>query len=192
MKSETLVVVAYVDDRFAHFRPTIKGGRLALADTSAGGHPSAAFVRAYEQHPDFHSYLFLQDSLRGTVDDVVKPFRDYSEEHGYPVVAWGFFPMFFDNGEQQNWVESQYAREVRPRNGIFGPIFYATNDAMRQAKPFFPRSPENRLQAQGTERAWAYTFEAAGVPFGALGAWSNEGMASGNYPVFQKVFANRP
>lgn len=193
MVDETLIVVAAVDDRFTDNLQTLNGGPVLRMDTSAGGHPSAAFIRAYRENPQYHSYLFLQDSMMAHVGDCVAPFK----KEGHDVVAWGLFGMFFDNEMQREWVESQFSESMRepagkPSNGIFGPTFYATRDAMRKAEPFFLKTPEDRNQAQGTERGWAYTFKAAGVEVGTLGQWDNGRMQKGDYPVFTKTFAARP
>ena len=187
MSLETLIVVAAYDDTFKENLKTLRGAPYVVKDTSEGGHPTGAFIRAYREHPA-KSYLFIQDSMRSIVPDCTKDFK----QHGASVVAWGVFPMCFDSEEQQNWVLRQYAPEVRPKWGIFGPVFYATREALEKAEPHFPEVPPNRMMAQGTERAWAFTFEAAGIPIGWLGLWDNHLMSEGPYPVFRKKFAARP
>lgn len=177
-----------MNDDFAHYAESYKGGPVVRMDTSQGGHPTGAYIRAYHEYPEYRSYLFIQDSMRGIVPNIVRPFR----QAGAPVVAWGIFPMAFDNYAQRDWVLGQYPDHVRPRWGIFGPTFYATRKAMEKAEPYFPAVPENRLQAQGTERAWALTFAQAGVDVGWLGEWDNHLMSEGPYPVFRKTFALRP
>jgi hypothetical protein len=186
----TLVVVAAVDDAFDDNVEQIKARseEFVRMDTSAGGHPTGAFKKAFLEQPWFESYLFLQDSLKPVEDDIVTPFK----EEGHDVVAWGLFGMNFDNGSQGIWVEDQYPKDIKPKAGIFGPIFYATNQAMRKSQPFWPKTPLERNQAQGTERAWAYCFAAADIEVGTLGAWCNQYMAEGPYPVFRKTFAGRP
>lgn len=159
-------------------------------DTSAGGHPSAAYVNAYRKHYA-HSYLFIQDSLEGH-GDVVAPFR----ERERPIVGWGSFPLFFDNVEQANWVAAQYPHPW-PTHGIFGPIFYATRKAMKRLddRNLFPRTPPNRLMAQGTERAWAIAFYKAGYGVDFLGPCVTDGTSPRlfpEHPVFTKTFAARP
>lgn len=183
-------MVAAVDDRFAHFLPSLKGGDVKVMDTSQGGHPSAAFVRAYRENPEYLSYLFLQDSLEATVDDCVQPFAS----RGSDVVAWGLFGLCFDGEHQERWVKAQYEGYPWPDFGIFGPIFYATRVAMNKVAKLdlFPLTPNGRIEAQGTERAWAFAFTAADVPVDSLGGWNNEEMSSGRYPVFRKTFAGRP
>lgn len=188
---ETLIVVAAVDHSFDGNIALIKERHESVVrmDTSGGGHPSSAFIRAFYQYPDYESYLFIQDSLRPTVDDIVLPFSSEGSE----VVAWGLFPLsIWDGDYQYQWVREQFPEEINPSHGIFGPIFYATRSAMERSEPWFPRRPRDRLEAQGTERAWAYTFAAAGIEVGSLGTWSNQHMSSGNYPVFVKQFAGRP
>lgn len=185
----TLIVVAAVDDRFEDNIEKLRRGPhpVLRSDTSMGGHPSAAFIREYHRNPQFDSYLFLQDSLEPTATDVVAPFKFADAE----VVGWARFPMFFDNEYQQRWVLDQ-GFTVQPLWGIFGPIFYATRAAMERAEMWFPRTPRNRLEAQGTERAWAFTFQQAGDKPVFLHEWSNEHLSSGDAYPFKKTFALRP
>jgi hypothetical protein len=191
LRSETLIVVAAYDHSFDENLKTFHGGDLIRADTSEGGHPSAAYVRAFRSDPWYRSYLFLQDSLVGRVPDVVEPFRS----RGSDVVAWGLFPLFFDNDLQARWVVSQYP-PPHPPFGIFGPIFFATRKAMQRLedKRLFPETPPNRLMAQGTERAWALAFHAAGIPVDALGGCTTDGVRPNLFPedkTFTKIFAGR-
>ena len=184
----TLIVVAAVDRTFQDNIDALRAGphEVIRADTSRGGHPSAAFVRAYHQYPDEEAYLFTQDSCAPTAADVVAPF----EFADAPVVAWARFPMFFDNDYQAQWVLQQ-GFTTQPLYGIFGPIFYATREAMEAAEMYFPRTPRNRLEAQGTERAWAFTFSQVGIKPRALHEWSNGHLASGDAYPFKKTFALR-
>lgn len=182
--AKTLIVVAARDDTFAGNLSSFKGGDVVVADTSQGGHPSQAYIDTYHSHPA-ESYLFIQDSMRGA-GNVVQPFRDRG-----PVVAWASFEMFFDDAEQARWVQDQYPGVPTPRAGIFGPIFYATREAMEAAEPWFPARPDSKLLAQGTERAWAYAFAAAGVPVEALYSYDMADLSSDACPPFTKTFANR-
>ena len=189
MKPETLIVVAACNHDFDANLETYQGGEVLRVDTSEGGYATGAYIRAWREHPDFDSYLFIQDSMRGIVDDVVAPFR----EKGADVVAWGFFPFpQYDNEGQRRWVEEQFPNPARPPFGIFGPIFFATNHAMRRAEPYFPEIPRTRIEFQGTERAWAITFLHAGFEVTAFDDWNPGKMSNGSYPVFQKTFALRP
>lgn len=191
LKPDTLIVVAAYDDSFAHNLETIKGGDVIVWDTSQGGHPSKAYIDAFRKHY-YRSYLFLQDSLRGNVEDVVQPFR----ENGKDVVAWGTFDFFFDDQLQAQWVLSQYPGARVPMRGIFGPIFYATRKAMKKLedKRMFPETPPNHLMAQGTERAWAFAFYQAGIPVGQLSDCVTDGSSPRLFPAdktFTKTFAGR-
>lgn len=191
MPSDTLIVVAAYDDTFTDNLDTFKGGEIAVMDTSGGGHPSGAYVCAYRENPDYGAYLFLQDSLRAEVPDCVEPFRKAQA----PVVAWAFFTLFFDDDEQYRWVRSKYQGELPPV-GIFGPIFYATRGAMRtlDRRNLFPRTPKDKLMAQGTERAWACAFHEAGLTMKALGPCVTDGISPRLFPqdrTFTKTFAGR-
>lgn len=189
--NDTLIVVAAYDDSFKENLATLKGYDVVVMDTSGGGHPSKAFIDAYRRHYA-RSYLFLQDSLRSNVEDCVAPFKENGEE----VVAWGTFPMFFDDEYQAKWVLEQYPGNTMPRRGIFGPIFYATRKALQkiERKGLLPATPPNRLMAQGTERAWAFACDWAGIKLGSLSECINDGTSPRLFPAdqtFTKTFAGR-
>lgn len=189
--SETLIVVASYDDRFVENLPTFKGGHVVRWDTSGGGYTTKAYIDAYRKHY-YRSYLFLQDSLRGNVADVVAPFKD----NGAEAVAWGTFPMFFDEPLQAKWVLDQYPGRTMPRRGVFGPIFYATRKAMRRLedKRLLPHPPPNKLMEQGVERAWAFAFDWAGIKLGSLSECITDGESPRLFPAdqtFTKTFAGR-
>lgn len=182
----TLIVVAAKDDAFSHHYDSFGGGTIRVVSTYEGGHPSKAFIDAYRAHPDYTSYLFVQDSCAGIVDDVVEPFRGRGE-----VVAWASFPFFYDNEEQAVWVNDQYPGQEAPQKGIFGPIFYASREAMETVEPYFPETPPDKLMAQGTERAWAVAFKKVGIEVEALYDHDRGQMQEGLCPPFRKVFADR-
>jgi hypothetical protein len=153
-----------------------------------GGHPTAAYRWAYE-NTDADRFLFIQDSMTAIVDDPVKWFRDQLPEPG--AVAWGLFGMAFDTYDQQQWVQNQYPGPI-PALGIMGPIFYtsrATLDLLDEAG-LLPAIPADRMQAQGTERAWAFAFDRAGVP--VVGPMWNHGAMQVGFGPFRKVWAGRP
>lgn len=187
MADGTLIVVAAYDQTHTANLETLHGGTVIVKDTSGGGHPTKAFIDAYREHPDHAGYLFVQDSMRGTEPDVVEMFRERERS----VVAWVTFPLFFDSTEQAEWVRAQYPGHAEPMRGIFGPTFYATRAAMQAAEPFFPLAPDTKMMAQGTERAWAYCFNAAQVDVAGLHQFDPGRMSDGSFPPFQKHFANR-
>lgn len=149
----------------------------------AGGHPTGALLWVLEQYAAFDHFLLMQDSMTALADPL--PWFREQDEDG--AVAWGRFPMQWDSGEQCRAVEEQYP-EVHPTFGIFGPVFYASREALAKVTP--PKVPTTRLEAQGTERAWAYAFAAAGLPV-AGPVWDPDAMKTGFGP-FRKVFAGRP
>lgn len=185
----TLIVVACYGLTNPHVnanQETWLGGDLCLMDTSTGGHPTRAFIEAYRANRDYTSYLFIQDSMRGIMPDIVEPFR-----HKGLVVAWVKFGFNFDDPAQEAWVRDWYPAAPTPSEGIFGPTFYATRDAMERAEPFFPRTPRSKHEAQGTERAWAFAFQEAGIQVTKMYEFSPNLMQSGQYPPFSKTFADR-
>lgn len=185
----TLIVSATFDDSNPEWYDALPEPKVRMS-TAGGGHPSAAFVKAYRQH-DYDSYLFIQDSMEPLTDNPVAPFV----ENGNPVVAWAHFPLFFDTPDQRARVVTQYPG-FEPPVGIFGPVFFAKRWAMAKLDKLnlFPLTPRDKLDAQGTERAWAFAFMAAGIPQGALGMCVTDGVRPNLFPAdgpFRKHFAGR-
>jgi hypothetical protein len=153
-----------------------------------GCHPTGAYLWAYE-HLVADAYLFIQDSMTAVTPNPLPWFREQMPDLG--TVAWGRFPMQWDNPEQRARVEAAYPG-VHPPHGILGPIFYVNRKSLDvlAEKGLLPAVPTNRMEAQGTERAWAYAFAAAGLPV-AGPEWNPGEMAVGFGP-FKKVWAGRP
>lgn len=154
-----------------------------------GGHPTAAYRWAYENAPADH-YLFIQDCMTALVPDPRGWFRDQLPAEG-GAVAWGLFGMAFDTPGQQQWVQDQYPGPV-PALGIMGPVFYTSRASLDvlDAAGLLPAIPADRMQAQGTERAWAFAYDRAGLPVvGPM--WDQHAMQVGFGP-FRKVWAGRP
>lgn len=166
---------------------------VLFVDTSAGGHPTGAYLRAYQNLAAYGNpadrLLFIQDSMTALAD----PLPWFREQWpGSGAVAWQRFPMQWDNDAQRRNIEDRYTS--RPSHGIFGPVFYtdrASLDALAAAD-LLPPVPTNRMEAQGTERAWAYAFAQAGMP--VVGPeWNPDQMQRPEgFGPFRKVFARRP
>ncbi len=192
MREQTLIVSATYDDSHPDWFERLPEPKARIS-TFDGGHPSQALIRAFRFDRQRHdSYLLLQDTLEPLVEDVVTPFREKSKGNTIPV-AWARFPLFFDTPEQKDRVEKQYPHMAPPEHGIFGPIFYVPRKVLERLDRFhrLPKTPESKMDAQGTERAWAYAFALLGITPAHLHDWSNEHVASGDALPFRKVFAGR-
>ena len=121
------------------------------------------------------------------------PFEDEAETKGTPAVAWARFPLFFDNPEQNGWVEHQYPFVKPPDHGIFGPVFYVERKVLVKLDKMgrLPKKPLNKNEANGTERAWAYALALIGISPAYLHEWSEPFLASGDALPFRKVYAGR-
>lgn len=191
---ELIVVAKHGPDWIGQCLASLNGTPVLVVDTGPDGpapgqHPTGAYLWAY-QNVKANRYLFIQDSMTAVDPDPCPWFRQQMPLNG-GAVAWGRFPMAWDGVAQQEWVRSQY-RGVEPDAGIFGPVFYTTRrslDLLKNLK-LLPKAPSNRLEAQGTERAWAFAFHAAGLPVTGP-AWNSGAMRDGFGP-FRKVWANRP
>lgn len=188
----TLIVSATYDDRHRDWYDLLPEPKVRVS-TAMGGHPSKALIDTLRFGPRHDAYLLLQDTLEPLVEDVVAPFAALAEKERTSAVGWASFGLFFDTPEQQEWVKSQYPNMHDPEHGIFGPIFWATRKTLERLDRFhrLPKAPETKLEAQGTERAWAYAFAAMGIKPAFLHPWSNEFLASGDALPFRKVFAGR-
>lgn len=204
--TELVVVACHGPDWIGQCRATLAehppdaGASWVFVDTSGtitngadvsiqGGHPTGAYLWAVEQYAAFNRFLFIQDSMT-VLTNPLPWFRD--QWPGSGAVAWQRFPMQWDNDEQRAEVEDRYAS--RPSHGIFGPVFYTDRASLDvlAAEDLLPAIPQTRMQAQGSERAWAYAFADGGLP--VVGPeWDPHALKAGDpRGPFRKVFANRP
>jgi hypothetical protein len=193
VRNETLIVSATYDDSYPEWYDALPQPKVRWS-TAEGGHPSQALIRAFRaDHHRHRAYLLLQDSLEPLDANPAALFEQAAVDMRTPVVGWARFPMFFDEPEQELKVTQQYPWVKRPAHGIFGPIFWVERKVMERLDKMgrFPKAPENKMDAQGTERAWAYAFQALGIEPRFLHDWSNEFLASGEATPFRKVFADR-
>lgn len=193
MRPETLIVSATYDGSYPEWYDLLPEPKVRVS-TAEGGHPSQALIRAYrDDHRRHRAYLLVHDSMEPLIDLVAAPFEDEAEQKRTSVVGWARFPMFFDTAEQMARVTMQYPYVPHPEHGIFGPTFWVERKALERLDKYgqLPRTPETKMDAMGTERAWAFAFAAIGVKPAFLHDWSNEFLASGEALPFRKVFAGR-
>lgn len=196
---ELIVIACHGPDWIGQCRQSLHGLPLLVVDTGPewtgladvridGGHPTAAYLWAYDNYRA-DRYLFVQDSMTAFGDPLPWFSNQLPAEGG--AVAWGRFLMQWDTVEQRQHVEDQYPG-VDADFGIFGPVFYTDRASLDllAAKDLFPQIPRTRMEAQGTERAWAYAYAAAGLP--VVGPeWSHHEMQR-QFGPFRKVWAKRP
>lgn len=189
---ELIVVAAHGPDFRQHCATSLAGVDHIVLDTDEirpNSHPTAVYRWAYE-NTDADRFLFVQDCMVALTPDPCAWFREQLPPDG-GAVAWGRFHLAWDAPEQRQWVEDQYPGQTVDY-GIMGPIFYTTRaslDVLAQ-RELLPEIPNGRLQAQGTERAWAYAYAAAGLPVvGPL--WNMHQMQHG-FNGWRKTWAGRP
>jgi hypothetical protein len=185
---DTVTVVAKHGNEYYPACRESLGHLYLVATVERGNYPTGAYLDAYNELTQFDNFLFIQDSMVALVPDYVAWFREQMPELG--AVAWGKFAFGFDNSAQREQLERKYQGPV-PEFGLFGPIFFtnrASLDLLKE-KDLLPPVPTNKLEAQGSERAWAMAFHAAGLPL--MGpTWDKLLMEQGLGP-FKKTFANR-
>jgi len=156
-------------------------------DEIYGGYCVGAYKWAYRWYPDYDSYFFMHDSMRAKTN-FLPAFQSKGD-----VVAWIDFPM--DYGEQEReYIESQYGKDNHSPNAIFGPIFYATHQAMQGLanNNKFPRNPKNRAELCASERAFAIAFHQCGFRVDHLEEYDNQRLdISRDYVLFDKFRPNR-
>lgn len=188
---EALVVIAKYGDDYIDACLESLGDKypIKVMDTTAGGHPTGAYLRAYKQYPA-ESYFFMQDSMIALQKDYLEPFRKLMPDEG--AVAWAYFDMKFDDNEQRELFDRHYSGELAKR-GIFGPIFYTNRKSLDKLERLglLPPIPINKIEAQGTERMWAQAFKNADMEVRAFQNRNREKMRRGSFPVFRKVFGGR-
>jgi hypothetical protein len=194
---ETMIVVAAHGEQYAQqcvdSIPYRRGQNVVVIATDEfgpvpGKHPTGAYLWAYE-HFHVDRYLFIHDSMTCLTDD---PLHSFVEQWpGQGAVAWGRFGMCWDSAEQQQRVVDQYPG-VGASHGIAGPVFYTDRASLDllATRGLLPAVPNDRLQAQGTERAWAYAYAAAGLPV-AGPEWNHYQMQVG-WGGWRKTWAGRP
>lgn len=185
MLEDIVVIARHGDDYIDKCIESLNAPYIVI-DTK-DNHPTGAYLEAYRTVPA-DNYLFIQDSMICD-GDPLESFRPRLT--GLGAVAWMSFPYVYDNETQMDWVEKKYTEQ--PGFGIFGPIFYTSRQtlAFLELQNLLPDLPTNKLEAQGTERAWACAFFMAGLPMDFLYDWNPGKAADGSYPPFKKTFAGR-
>lgn len=189
----TLIVSASYDGSYPEWYDALPDPKVRVDTSVHGGYVSGALIDTFRFGPKADAYLVVQDTMEPLIDLVAAPFEDMAEEKSTSAVAWARFPMFFDSPEQEMRVLQQYPYVERPSHGIFGPVFWVERKTLEQMDKYgrFPKAPENKEHANGTERAWAYAFAAFGIKPAFLQEWSEAHLSSGDALPFRKVYAGR-
>lgn len=159
-----------------------------------GGYCVGAYEHAYRLQPKFDGYLFLHDSMRAKVSDVVERFERAAQARELDVVSWLGFPMDFDGGPQEAFLREHYGDlGDAPATAIFGPMFYAPREALEKLDAYgFPPHPKNRDELCALERGYAIAFHRAGCRIGYLEEYDNARIdARKDYLLFDKWRPNR-
>ena len=123
-----------------------------------GGYCVAAYEYAY-RNIKAEEYFFMHDSMIVKKGDFIDDFRGKGE-----VVAWMHFDLAISHG-------IDYIKNIPgkldnvPLFSIFGPIFYATRNAMEtiDKKGLLPPHPTRRDEQVASETGYAISFHRAGL-----------------------------
>lgn len=162
------------DPEFISYLKTLK-----KVDFCNGGFCIGSYDHAVKYHPN-DWYFFMHDSM------IVKDKNFLEDFQKNDVTAWLSFPMFFDSSGQEAYVRATCGNKIPPK-GIFGPIFYATREAMLKIKMPTPHSLD---EAHGMERGLAVLFAEAGVPVHFIDEMDPTKFES--YKHFSKFITGRP
>ena len=105
----------------------------------------------------------MQDSVLAKHPEWIQEFQSRAT-YNVGCVPWLVFPIQWDNQEQIDWIRSKYHTDQWPPFGIFGPIFYATREALESldSKGFLDIVPSNKIEQQAMERGWSTAFILSG------------------------------
>lgn len=163
-QSDDPETIEYINDK-----PMIEGN---------GGWCIGGYIKAVENiKADW--YFFMHDSM------VVKNpnFLDKFQQHD--VCGWLSFPMAFDNPEQEAYIRSMYNLTEK---GCFGPIFYATREAIESISW---DKPETIDQAHGMERGIACAFKEVGYDMKFIDELNEQRLSNNEYEDFVKCRPQR-
>ena len=151
-----------------------------------GGFCANAYRVAYESFSNHDSYFFMHDSMICKWRNFEQDFRSSGD-----VVAW------IGIGIENEWINDEYIQRSYPNvtqvpnQGMFGPIFYATNKAMRKLK--FPAFCHNRADLCSSERGFGFGFMQAGFDVKSVDSYCNDRIDNKqDYKHFDKFRPNRP
>lgn len=190
---EDLVVIA------SHGEKHIDKCRESLGDNypvkvvtsdDTDGYTTGKYLHAYRNFPAKY-YFFMQDSMEALQKDFLEPFKREMPDRG--AVAWALFPMMWDSLVQMQSGYKLYSSAM-PSHGIFGPIFYISRESLDELdkKHLLPPIPQDKIEAQASERYWAWALQEAGMPIvGTEWRFDTKAMESGEYGIFKKFWQDR-
>ncbi len=160
--------------------------------TPYSGYDTGAYIWVFRNHRA-KGYFFLQDSV--TVKEVgwTKHFTEKAS-HGVGCVPWLTFAMQWQSQEQIDFVRSAFASNQWPPFGIFGPIFYATHEALTalERKGFLNTIPGSKTEQTAMERGWPTAFTHSGFAVRPVECnFEEEKLRANEYRALNKTFALR-
>lgn len=120
-----------------------------------GGYAPAAYRAGFELFPNYDEYFFMHDSMLCKDPNFFADFRAKGE-----MCAWIGFTMHPDSQRCEYNARTYSDLYNLPPYMIFGPIFYATRNAL--SKLVWPAPCRNHDELVVSERAFAIGFHQAG------------------------------
>lgn len=154
----------------------------------AGGYCVAAYEYAYRNY-EFEEYFFMHDSMIVKREGFVDCFREKGE-----VVSWLSFNLAPEHGRDYMLRIPPHNFDNVPGRAIFGPIFYATRNAMNKLNEMnlFPPHPINRDEQIASESGYAICFHRAGFQIPHVEEMDNSRIdEKRDYEMFDKFRPNR-
>jgi hypothetical protein len=150
-----------------------------------GGYAVGAYEYAYRKFKA-DNYFFMQDSMMIKKEDFIEDFENKGS-----VVAW---LRFFYAPEHGIDYLNKIPGDSVPEYAIFGPIFYATKEAMDtlNEKGLFPPIPVNKDEAIASESGYGLAFHRAGIEVSHVEEMDNQRIdETRDYKMFDKFRPHR-
>lgn len=180
---DSLDYLVYIEDR-VELSPIPDIIKSAGPNYDTGG-----YLSAYKQYPNEDYYMFMHDSMEVKDPNWLKQFKDRIE--GYDAVAWHIFHQGFDNEEQHQFCTERIG-DYWKNWGIFGPILYISNHAMKTLAADLENClPTNKNLQQAMERGWAMLFEKHGLKCNRVHTFDIYGIWRHSLPGLNKFLPTR-
>jgi len=157
--------------------------KVVDSEKNGGGY----FIKSFETGiDDSDEFMFMHDSMIVKDIEWLNRFRD-NDTGG--IVAHSYFPMQFDNQEQEI-----YSKGIVDNGevGIFGGIFYAKKQIVDIIKPYLKNHPTDVMQSRAWERIMGGICKKHSIPINTVyGEFNYSDVFNDALPGLKKLFLLR-
>lgn len=189
-----IVDTGSTDEEFIRYLETVEGTAsfpVTVTRTPYRGYDTGAYIWAFKNFKA-PSYMCMHDSLRIKCEGWLAPFEDRAKP-GIGIVAWQQFGPRYDNDKQIAFVEKHLGSHEMSNGGIFGPIFYITQDVVDifDERGYLAAIPTDKNEQMGMERGWSAACHGAGLECISVHPYNRQAMYQDEFPDMQKFFPRR-